>query len=31
MTIQVLVCHKDGTQALEIREVPEDYFPVSEE
>ena len=26
MTIQVLVCGLDGTQTLETREVPEDYF-----
>lgn len=32
MTIDVLVCHSDGTQALEKREVPEDWFgPVPEE
>ena len=27
MTIEVLVCRQDGTQVLERREVPEDYFP----
>lgn len=27
MTIDVLVCRADGTQSLETREVPEDYFP----
>ena len=27
MTIEVLVCQEDGTQALERREVPADYFP----
>ena len=27
MTIEVLVCREDGTQALEQREVPADYFP----
>ena len=27
MTIEVLVCRQDGTQVLEQREVPEDYFP----
>lgn len=26
MTIQVLLCGLDGTQTLETREVPEDYF-----
>lgn len=26
MTIQVLDCRADGTQVLETREVPEDYF-----
>jgi len=26
MTIDVLVCRGDGTQLLEQREVPEDYF-----
>lgn len=31
MTIQVLVCQEDGTQTLETREVPEDYFPALEE
>ena len=29
MEIQVLVCHADGTQTLETRQVPEDYFAVS--
>ena len=27
MTIDVLVCRGDGTQTLEQREIPEDYFP----
>lgn len=27
MTIEVLVCRGDGTQTLEQREVPADYFP----
>lgn len=31
MTIQVLVCQADGTQTLEPREVPEDYYPTVEE
>ena len=26
MTIEVLVCRQDGTQVLEQREVPEDWF-----
>lgn len=26
MMIDVLVCYPDGTQKLEQREVPEDYF-----
>lgn len=26
MTIQVLTIHPDGTQTVEPREVPEDYF-----
>lgn len=26
MTIDVLICRPDGTQELERREVPEDYF-----
>jgi hypothetical protein len=29
LTIQVLVCHADGTQTLEIREVGEDWFPAA--
>lgn len=31
MTIDVLVCREDGTQILEQREVPEDYFQSREE
>ena len=31
MTIDVLVCYPDGTQVLEQREVPEDYFPEEDE
>ncbi len=27
MIIEVLVCREDGTQELEQREIPEDYFP----
>lgn len=30
MTIDVLVCRPDGTQTLEQREVPEDWFPAQE-
>ena len=26
MTIEVLICRPDGTQSLEPREVPEDWF-----
>lgn len=26
MTINVLICRPDGSQVLETREVPEDYF-----
>jgi hypothetical protein len=29
LTIQVLVCHADGTQTLELREVGEDWFPAA--
>ena len=28
MLIDVLVCASDGTQTLETRNVPEDYFPL---
>ena len=32
MTIQILTCRPDGTQALEEKEVPDSYFsPVQEE
>ncbi len=31
MTINVLVCRMDGTQTLEQREVPDDWFSVPEE
>lgn len=31
MSIDVLVCRADGTQSMETREVPEDYFPETEE
>ena len=31
MTISVLICHPDGSQSLETREVPEDYFSDQEE
>ena len=31
MTIEVLVCHQDGTQVLEQREVPEDWLTPAEE
>ena len=31
MMIDVLICSPDGTQVLEQREVPEDYFPEEEE
>lgn len=31
MTINVLVCHMDGTQILEQREVPDNWFPDAEE
>jgi len=27
MTIKVLICHEDGTQSIEIREVPENWLP----
>ena len=30
MEIEVLVCKPDGTQVLEKREVPEDYFCIVE-
>ena len=30
MTIQVLVCRADGTQAVETREVPSDWLPALE-
>lgn len=30
MMIDVLVCRPDGTQVLERREVPEDWFDVLE-
>ena len=30
MTIDVLVCYPDGTQVLEQREVPDDYFAAAE-
>lgn len=30
MTITVLVCRADGTQTLEQREVPEDWFEDAE-
>ncbi len=30
MMIDVLVCREDGTQILEQREVPEDYFQSQE-
>ncbi|MGI5979700.1 MAG: hypothetical protein ACOX66_09455 [Oscillospiraceae bacterium] len=29
MTIQVLVCRADGTQAVETREVPSDWLPAA--
>ena len=29
LTIQVLVCHADGTQTLELREVGEDWLPAA--
>lgn len=28
MTIEVLVCRTDGTQEIEIREVPDNWFQV---
>ena len=31
MIIDVIVCHTDGTQSLEQREVAEDWFVVREE
>lgn len=31
MTIEVLVCRPDGTQEVQRREVPEDYFPAEAE
>lgn len=31
MTIDMLICHIDGTQELVRREVPESYFQVPEE
>ena len=31
MIIDVLVCNKDGSQILEQREVPDDYFQSPEE
>lgn len=31
MTIQVLVCRADGTQAVETREVPSDWLPAADE
>ena len=31
MKIEVLQCNPDGTQVLEIIEVPDDYFPQPEE
>lgn len=31
MTIQALVCRPDGTQAMETREVPEDWFALPEQ
>jgi hypothetical protein len=30
VTIEVLVCRADGTQALEPREVPDDWFDAPE-
>lgn len=30
MLIDVLVCRMDGTQVLEQRDVPDNWFPVSE-
>ncbi len=30
MTIDVLICRADGTQALERREVPEDWFSLED-
>lgn len=30
MIIDVLVCRMDGTQSLEQREVPDDWFPMQE-
>jgi hypothetical protein len=26
MTLNVLICHADGTQEIVVREVPDDYF-----
>jgi hypothetical protein len=31
MTIEILVCAPDGSQTLETREVPDDYFAVKED
>ncbi|MDR3729810.1 MAG: hypothetical protein Q3X94_08525 [Oscillospiraceae bacterium] len=31
MIIDVLVCRMDGTQTLEQREVPDDWFPMRED
>ena len=31
MTISVLVCKADGTQVLEEREVPQNYFQIAVE
>lgn len=31
MIVEVLVCRPDGTQELVQKEVPEDYFSVSDE
>ena len=30
MIIDVLVCHADGSQTLESREVPDNYFIIEE-
>lgn len=31
MTIDVLICREDGSQCLETREVPDDWFAIPAE
>lgn len=31
MTVEVLVCRPDGTQALEVRELPDNWFDSGEQ